>query len=39
MNKTRSEIYDILTDINVRAQIAFALLMIVGLLIYIAFFK
>ena len=39
MNKTRSEIHDILTDINVRAQIAFALLMIVGLLIYIAFFK
>lgn len=33
------EIDNYLTDLNIRASIAFGIAMIVGLLIYIAFFK
>lgn len=39
MNENKPDFSDIIMDINVRAQIAFALVLIVGLLIYIAFFK
>jgi len=38
-DRNKTDFYDTFVDINVRAQIAFALVLIVGLLIYIAFFK
>lgn len=39
MRERKLDIDDIIANINVRAQIAFALMLIVGLLIYIAFFR
>lgn len=39
MKANRVDIDDYLTDLNIRASIAFGIAMIVGLLTYIAFFK